>query len=853
MYLLVDVQQWQGLQSRPDLQWVESYPAFVLIYSETIPSDLPSGSYQPLTSTTISLHGRSFEIPDSEYCLGEEPHTVLRFIGPMALSWREKMRRAGIQILCWAPPFGALARLPADLDEAALRRTMPFISGAQPYREADCSRGLSAPNEVHRRAAGLPDKLFDLVCFSREDRARVEDVLRTAGVVVLARSSSKLRIRYEGDPAWLRDQVGVKLVDATRAARLVQTGLSGDIGLTLSTASAVYRGRGQVIAVADTGLDIGDALQIHQDFSGRVRQVASWPINDSWAAFVKHPGNDDGPADRNSGHGTHVAGLALGDGGLSDGRYAGVAPEAELVFQSIEQFTEITSTYRTQIPNGYYLSGRPLDLRQLLLQAREFGARIHVNAWGDPAQGAYTDDCFEADLFLHEHPDAVVLFAAGNDGADRDGNGVLDAGSLYAPASAKNVIAVGATEGGQAGVGLRGDWSTFDRDGRRFSEPGERRDLISGESERIALFSSTGPTADGRIKPDLCAPGTNLVAPRSRAISSQGWGLASPMPHYMYFGGSSMATGVAGGAVAVLREAWAARLSGRAPGGAAIKALLIAGCQPTRHRRDNAPEPRHVAGFGRIWLDASLPDSSTRRIQLYDEQEPGLLTGERRSYRCQLNAEGDIRAVLCWYDAPGEALVNDLDLCLVNAGGQRVWGNHAPGESGTPDRSNTVEVIDAVNLPAGDYTFEVTAFNVPESPQPYALVIVLPPQQGGNVPIGLLRGIGKSYGARLDKAGITGLQQLLAQDDDALSAILSIRGRPRDRLIASLALLRHLLASTSPLPMTRGLTLARLLNALPPEGVSPADWAVSRQSLLPLLTLFDTTAADRITLGDLYS
>lgn len=853
MYLLVDVQLWQGLQPRPDLQLVEHYPAFVLVYCNAPPFDLPPGSYQQLTSTTVFLHGRSFDIPDAEYRLGDEPHTVLRFIGPMAVSWREKMRRADVQILAWAPPFGALARLPAGLGDDTLRCTMPFICGAQPYREADCSRDLSAPSDLHRRAAGLPDKLFDLVCFSREDRVRVEGVLQGAGIAVLAHSSSKLRIKFEGDPAWLRDQVGVKLVDAARAARIVQAIWTSDIGFPNLETSTGCRGRGQVIAVADTGLDIGDPLQIHEDFAGRVRHVASWPMNDSWSGFVKYPGNDDGPADRNTGHGTHVAGLALGDGRLSDGRYTGVAPAAELVFQSIEQFTEIKSAYRSQIPNGYYLSGRPLDLRQLFLQAREFGARIHVNAWGDPARGAYTDDCYESDIFLHEHPDAVVLFAAGNDGADRDGNGVLDIGSLYAPASAKNVIAVGATEGGQAGVGLRGDWSTFDRDGRRFSEPGERQDPISGEPERIALFSSTGPTADGRIKPDLCAPGTNLVAPRSRAISSQGWGLASPMPHYMYLGGSSMATGVVGGSVAVLREAWAARLAGRAPSGAAIKALLIAGCQPVRHRRDELSEPHHVAGFGRIWLEACLPEVRGQVIQLYDEVEPGLLTGERRGYRCHLSVPGEIRAVLCWYDAPGEVLVNDLDLCLTNAQGQRIWGNHPLGEAGIPDRYNTVEVIRAASLPAGDYALEVTAYNVPASPQPYALVVILPAQQGVNVSLDLLRGIGKSYRTRLALAGIDTLQQLLALDEGRLITTLKVRGLARDRLLANLALLRNLLSMGVPSMIPRNITLARLLNSAAPGDVVPADWAILRQNLLPLLTLFDTTAADRITLSDLYN
>ncbi len=524
---------------------------------------------------------------------------------------------------------------------------MPFIAGAQPYKESHCSRRVGAQSPAVRRTTGMLEDVVDLVCFSREQRVGVEQLLAQRKINVLARSSSKLRVQYHGDHAVLRDLPGVKIVDEAHAPVLALNTLCESLGLG-SVATGVeteFKGRGQIVAVADTGLDRGVVDgNLHPDFAQRVRAITSWAINSAWAPFIKYPDHNDGPADMNTGHGTHVAGLAVGNGQLSEGRYRGVAPEAELVFQSIEQFTEVKTEFRTQMPTGYYLSGRPLDLRQLFQEARDYGARIHVNAWGDPAHGQYTDDSYEADFFLHQNPDAVILFASGNDGTDRDGNREVDRGSLYAPASAKNVIAVGATEGADVGVGMRGTWGEMDAAQKQFRNAVDRQDPISGDANTIALFSGTGPTMDGRIKPDVCAPGTNLVAPRSGATQARGWGMASPMPYYIYYGGTSMATGVAGGFAAVLRQAWQTACAGRTPSGPALKALMILGAKPVVRRDTQTPEPRYVAGFGHLNFSTSVVDQGAASVRLFDETEPGLQTGEQRVYPVALRATGRLKA-----------------------------------------------------------------------------------------------------------------------------------------------------------------------------------------------------------------
>ena len=484
-------------------------------------------------------------------------------------------------------------------------------------------------------------------------------------------------------------------------------------------------GTGQIIAVSDTGLDTGlNDGKLHPDFRGRVAFLKSWPVNPSWQSYLKHPGAGDDAADRNSGHGTHVAGLALGSGAASQARLRGVAPGARLVFQAIEQYVEIKPELQAQLASGYFLAGRPLNLRELFQESYEQGARIHVNAWGDPARGQYTSDAYEVDLFLSEHPDCVILFAAGNDGLDLNGDRVGDPQTLYSPASAKNVLTIGAAEGPRPNCGTPATWASLDPQRRRYLNFSDRGQDIAGRPRQMALLSSCGPTRDNRIKPDLAAPGTKLAAPRSTLLplSKRGWGLANPLPYYFYNTGTSMAVGVAGGFMALLRQAWQQQL-GAAPGGAALKALAVLGAQPLRQRGGSREEARSFGGFGRLSLAGGLPSPQTALF----EAAPGLNTGQTAAYTLQVSQPGLLRAVLAWYDAPGETLVNDLDLSLIDLAGSSFWGNHPASGSGAPDRANTVEVLNLKITLAGSYTLLVSGANVMSGAQPYALAVLLPP------------------------------------------------------------------------------------------------------------------------------
>ena len=353
------------------------------------------------------------------------------------------------------------------------------------------------------------------------------------------------------------------------------------------------------------------------------------------------------------GHGTHVSGSVLGNGCRSGsnglptgyaGSYAGLAPQARLVMQSA-------------MDSSCGLAGLPDDLNTLFTQARDAGARIHTNSWGEVVAGQYTTYSRTADEFTWNNKDAAILFAAGNSGVDANSDGFVDADSLSAPGTAKNVITVGASEndrttGGYNPGGACSTWGSCFFDPQLFTPlyPAEpiSSDGLSDDPTGMAAFSSRGPTDDGRIKPDVVAPGTNILSTKSQAqYVSGGWG-DGPNQYYQYMGGTSMATPLTAGAVALIRQFYT-DIEGITPSGALLKATLINSATDLypgqyTHRRSTARAsptlPR--AGAASTWPTPPTTPTSGRTSPTLAAWRPAPATTIPTSVR-RLGSQGNPR------------------------------------------------------------------------------------------------------------------------------------------------------------------------------------------------------------------
>lgn len=563
--------------------------------------------------------------------------------------------------------------------------------------------------------------------------------------------STVITVGFEpGDPA-LADKVErlAHLHGARSVEPHVLRQLRNDVAARLMGAQEVLApsglglsGRGEIVGVADSGLDTGDRTTIHPDFAGRVEAIHSWPVASDWASVVTNVGEDDGPADIRSGHGTHVAGSVCGDGSASlsvqSDAVRGLAFGAGLVFQAVEQRLAWTTAYRNsyyqyyrRYPPDYGLAGLPADLTQLFRQAYDAGARIHSNSWGGGDFGTYDNYAEAVDRFAWEHKDFLILFAAGNDGSDGNRDGVVDDGSITPPGTAKNCITVGAAESMRSQGGYQLPYGQL--------WPGDypanplQSDKPSDNADDIAAFSSRGPVRDGRVKPDLLAPGTNILSTRSQVLASgvtPGWGAWSKSGKYMFNGGTSMATPLVAGAAAVVRHYLRSVKRRANPSAALVKATLIHGAQYRRYRHVPASGGSYdfAEGWGHVNLAGVLAPPAAVAVRWYDAQI-GLRTGQSWKWSCWVQDAGiPLALTLAWTDYPGSAgvypnLVNDLDLVVTSPSGKIYYGNSLPGQSGgAADRVNNVERVIIPQPEAGRYSLRVRGFNVPRGPQDFALV-----------------------------------------------------------------------------------------------------------------------------------
>ena len=379
------------------------------------------------------------------------------------------------------------------------------------------------------------------------------------------------------------------------------------------------------------------------------------------AAINTQFGLDSSPIDSNSGHGTHVAMTVLGDG-TGDSIATGIAPEANLVMYALEHD-----------PTGVF--GRQGSIYDLLSDAELKTASVAVNAWGlNGNYGAYTADSRSTDQYVSNNKFLLPVFSVGD-------NGGSGSSKITAPGTAKNVLSIGSSVNGS-----------------------------------VSSYSSEGPTLDGRIKPDLVAPGDGICSARAEEAISVVGSVCGTGTHsngrsmYMQLSGTSQATAVAGGSASLAREYLREVAGINKPSASLIKATLINGAEDLG--TPNIPNANE--GWGQIDLENSLnPTSSGVSLDVFQDDERELQAGFSLIYSFDLDGSKGIDITLAWSDAEASAnaaqsesrLLNNLDLILIAPDGTSYLGNHfASGVSTTGGTADNLNNIERIRIPAGATT-----------------------------------------------------------------------------------------------------------------------------------------------------
>lgn len=538
------------------------------------------------------------------------------------------------------------------------------------------------------------------------------------------------RVRAAAEHLAEAPDAGVYSLAPGRSARLLNATATTILQSGKSTGSrpfwdAGFRGAGQVIAVLDTGIQYDECVFMESTFSRPPLAIGTevgTPDRTRRKIIIYDllypPDQDAGPTDfDNQGHGTLCASVAAGMNpllGPVPSWQTGVAPEAQLIAQDAGT---INADSCADLP----ALGCPLvDLTAVLDQAYAQGARIHSNSWGDreefAAHNTYTAISADMDDAVARHRDFVIVCAGGNDGPV--------VGSVHSPGTAKNVLSIGAT-----------------------SSPS-----FSGSTEdTIAFFSSYGYADDGRIKPDLLAPGQVSTASSSLTIGLR-------RCESSLFQGTSASCPAAAGAVALVRsyfeEGWypAGAKGGTTalvPSAALVKAVLICGARPVSS--SSLTQPGREQGWGQIDLSRSLPLGGTGfRLFVINEtiyfDEDSSTTVEIPFRISENPAAIPLRITLAYTDAPAApnqvgALVNDIDMTLFNAdtGTEYIANRFDAGRgdvsgslsSGAPDSVNNVEQIRIrAGNAVGNWVLRLRPTRILVGPQPVALAMRGPLDSG---------------------------------------------------------------------------------------------------------------------------
>jgi serine protease AprX len=658
---------------------------------------------------------------------------VIELDGPLLKEWKQEINDLGVRLISSIPYNNYLSKSTAD--QIKNLRKLDFVKNVSLYDKSDTrlvedyayetsdTKGMERMEENLKYHAILHDKndLEKTTSWFKANEIHVESAYNDIITFTAKKNNQQLLDSVRGLPEISEVQQDFPFETYNDFARLL---LHIDNNSTSGIVNGNFSdGDGQIIGVLDSGID-----KEHSDFKDRIisaiREVKDLRPNDT---------NDY------NGHGTHVSGSILGDGTKSNKKIRGIVPKAKLFFQSVggEGRSIIIPTNER-------------DFFELCDRAYNSGVRIYSNSWGSNLGSIYYISSRFFDGYALQHPDFLFVVAAGNDGeaiSRKDGRielplyskeGYVDWFSIGSPGTCKNGLTVGATRSTrQDGPNKDVKWGDKKKEDpgthqeyKPFPDPPISEEKVCGNPDSMAAFSSRGPVEPRRIKPDVVAPGTDILSTRSSLDPSNNFD-----SNYIFKSGTSMATPLVSGCAALVREYYTKNRNHN-PSAALIKATIINGSRwlgGIDSIADHDKIPNQHQGFGMVDMINTIPNKQSPNLKLEfvdtwiykDNSRKIMETGKQKKYRIKTSNSKFLKICMTYNDRPSVGLENNLNLFLYDIETQEIKSGNEQIQSGSKygDPDNNVEVIRVENPLDRTYEISVRGKNLIDENLDFSLVV----------------------------------------------------------------------------------------------------------------------------------
>lgn len=591
-------------------------------------------------------------------------HIIVQFEKPLTEKDKAYLAEKGLKLLDYLPHFAYTAKVSGIPDESIYTETgVRWIGPVEPAYKISPRLVLS---DIRNQAQHKPERVRLFIVFHPDEdfKFQAEQLNKDYGIDILGFEPTTNGVDVVMSDTLYNIIAGIDAVLWMEPALFFPEEHNNasrvNIGAeTLQTIPYNLDGSGVIMALWDGGQVDAN----HPDFDSRVTPMDSSAITT---------------------HATHVTGTILGSGWESDGLYRGMAPAAEIL--SYLWWTTSAELYQECV--------NAITVRDADLGTNSWGFGV-----GDPATqsscettlGNYFAVCATIDNIVRGDAGKPfdIVWSAGNQRSDATkycGSLGWTYNTVNPLACAKNVIAVGA---------------------------------INANDDSMTDFSSWGPTDDGRIKPDVVAPGCQTDDDLGVTSCQEGSG-------YTTLCGTSMSVPSVSGLLALMKQSWQNKFGGLPLLPSTVKGIIINTAVDL-----GKPGPDYQFGHGKV--------DGVRAVDKLVVGEPSFVeseiyTNDVHLYYLNLTEPVDkLKVTLVWDDPGGTVnsslhLKNDLDLALLDPAYNEAYpwilDKNNPENIATRDidRINNVETVEVDNPASGIWKARVSGFNIPVGPQKYSII-----------------------------------------------------------------------------------------------------------------------------------